>query len=126
MVDFEFATEDGSAKTKRSLEKLALRRGGFLRNLDSAENSEAGFPAISDSEKSDLADALEHAGGYARKLNDPDYNYVIHSNFHLCSACRCTGIFRSSPYYLPPPDSRWSGIHINPSLPESDASLLKR
>ena len=86
------------------------------------------FRAISDSGKSGLADALRVILAVMHEeLNDPDYNFVIHSSL--------------SPTVVTPGALHWhlqikpvqtipagfemgSGIHINPSLPEADASLL--
>ena len=87
------------------------------------------FQAISDSEKSDLADALRSMLVVMReKLNDPDYNYVIHSNLSPSVApAALHWHLQIKPILTTPAGFEMgSGIHINPSLPESDASLLKR
>jgi UDPglucose--hexose-1-phosphate uridylyltransferase len=87
------------------------------------------FQGISDSEKSDLADALRSMLVVMReKLNDPDYNYVIHSNLSPSVAPAALHWHLQIKPILSTPAGfeMGSGIHINPSLPESDASLLKR
>jgi UDPglucose--hexose-1-phosphate uridylyltransferase len=88
---------------------------------------EADFGAVSEEEKADLAAAL--LGSLSRlhgKLQDPDYNYVIHS---------------AAQYRAEEPQLHWylqiqprlttragfeigSGMRINPSLPEEDAQFL--
>ena len=87
------------------------------------------FQAISDSEKSDLADALRTMlTGMREKFNDPDYNYVIHSSLSptVVPAALHWHLQIKPILTIPAGFEMGSGIHINPSLPESDASLLKR
>jgi UDPglucose--hexose-1-phosphate uridylyltransferase len=85
------------------------------------------FQAISDSEKSDLADALRAILSVMReKLNDPDYNYVIHSSLSPTVAPAALHWHLQIKPILTTPAGFEMGseIHINPSLPESDATLL--
>jgi UDPglucose--hexose-1-phosphate uridylyltransferase len=85
------------------------------------------FQAISDSEKPDLADALRAILSVMReKLNDPDYNYVIHSSLSPTVAPAALHWHLQIKPILTTPAGFEMGseIHINPSLPESDASLL--
>jgi UDPglucose--hexose-1-phosphate uridylyltransferase len=88
----------------------------------------ADFGDISDTEKSDLSCALHNIlKKLYRKLNDPDYNYIINT---------------SARYRTQEPQVHWylqimprlmtragfeigSGMSINPSLPEDDANLLR-
>lgn len=90
---------------------------------------QASFGQISDQSKSDLATALRDIlAKLHRKLNDPDYNYIINT---------------SSQYRANEPQLHWylqirprlttqagfeigSGISINPSLPEEDGNFLKK
>lgn len=92
------------------------------------KNHRADFGNISDEEKADLAKMLrEILSRIYHKLNDPDYNYIIHS---------------SARYRAGEPQVHWylqirprlttragfeigSGISINPSLPEADADFLR-
>jgi UDPglucose--hexose-1-phosphate uridylyltransferase len=89
---------------------------------------QADFGQISDKEKSDLASALQSVlTRLYEKLNDPDYNYVIHTSpryregepqFHWYLQIR--------PRMTTPAGFEiGSGISINPSLPESDAVFLR-
>ena len=89
---------------------------------------QADFGKISDEEKSDLVIILKILLSiYYTKLNDPDYNYNINT---------------SARYRTQEPQVHWylqimprlmtragfeigSGMSINPSLPEDDASLLR-
>jgi UDPglucose--hexose-1-phosphate uridylyltransferase len=92
------------------------------------KNHQADFGRVTDAEKSDLASALQFLlTKLYKKLNDPDYNYVINT---------------SPQYRAGEPQFHWyleirprlttqagfeigSGMSINPSLPESDADFLK-
>jgi UDPglucose--hexose-1-phosphate uridylyltransferase len=89
----------------------------------------ANFGDITDDEKTGLAGALQSALALIReKLNDPDYNFVIHSasfadaieapawHWHVQLQPRLT---------TPAGFEMGSGIRINPSLPEADAAFLK-
>lgn len=87
------------------------------------------FCDISEDEKSDFAGALlKVLLIHKKKLNDPDYNYVIQGN--TSSSDKET---RALHWYLqikprmavPAGFEMGSGMHINPSLPELDAALLK-
>lgn len=87
----------------------------------------ADFGDVSDEEKAELAPVLRDSlARLHRKLNDPDYNYVINT---------------SARYRADEPQLHWylqirprlttragfeigSGISINPSLPEEDAKFL--
>ena len=88
----------------------------------------AHFGDISAEERADLASSLyTMLQGVQKRLNDPDYNYVIHS---------------SAKYRTDEPQAHWflqfgprlttragfeigSGMSINTSLPEEDASFLR-
>lgn len=92
------------------------------------KNHKADFGEISDEEKSDLAVSLHHMlKKLNHKLHDPDYNYVINT---------------SARYRAQQPQLHWylqirprlmtsagfeigSGMNINPSIPEEDATYLK-
>ena len=85
------------------------------------------FRAISDSGKSGLADALRAILAVMReKLNDPDYNFVIHSSLSPTVAPGALHWhLQIKPILtIPAGFEMGSGIHVNPSLPEADASLL--
>jgi UDPglucose--hexose-1-phosphate uridylyltransferase len=87
------------------------------------------FQAISDFEKSAMADALRVILAVMReKLNGPDYNYAVHSSLSPTVApAALHWHLQIKPILTTPAGFEMgSGIHINPSLPESDASLLKR
>lgn len=89
----------------------------------------ADFGLIADREKADLAGMLRIVTGRLyRRLNDPDYNYVVHS---------------AARYRAREPQLHWyvqlqprlttragfeigSGVSINPSLPEADAAFLRQ
>jgi UDPglucose--hexose-1-phosphate uridylyltransferase len=93
------------------------------------KNHQASFGQISTESKSDLAFALQGIlAKLDRKLNDPDYNYILHT---------------SPQYKSDEPQLHWylqirprlttqagfeigSGISINPSLPEENAAFLKK
>ncbi len=87
------------------------------------------FGDISENEKSSFVEALQSALARLRdKLNDPDYNFVIHSapvvdtthaltlHWHVQIQPRLT---------TPAGFEMGSGIRINPSLPEADAAFLR-
>lgn len=89
----------------------------------------ADFGKISDEEKTDLVVILQSIlSKYYKKLNDPDYNYIINT---------------SARYEAGEPHLHWyfqirprlttragfeigSGISINPSIPEEDAAFLRK
>ena len=89
---------------------------------------QACFSQIQDLEKEGLAAALHDVlGRLSRKLNDPDYNYTINSaanykegepHIHWHLQIRPRLITRAG-------FEIGSGISINPSVPEKDASFLK-
>jgi len=86
------------------------------------------FGEINEREIADLSQALKKILlAYYDRLDNPDYNYIIHS---------CSRQKRETPYlhwYLrirprittPAGFEIGSGVHINPSLPENDARILK-
>lgn len=88
----------------------------------------ADFGSITDSEKTDLSQALRSIlFKYYDKLNDPDYNYIIntsarfeagepHLHWYLQIRPRLT---TKAGFEI------GSGISINPSLPEEDADFLR-
>jgi UDPglucose--hexose-1-phosphate uridylyltransferase len=89
----------------------------------------ADFGDISEAEKTALAEVLQSVLARLReKLNDPDYNFVIHSvpfadaieapalHWHVQIQPRLT---------TPAGFEMGSGIRINPSLPEADAAFLR-
>ena len=85
------------------------------------------FRSISDSGKSDLAHALRVILATMRaKLNDPDYNFVIHSSLSPTVAPDALHWhLQIKPVLtIPAGFEMGTGIRINPSLPEADASLL--
>ncbi|MGQ4650297.1 galactose-1-phosphate uridylyltransferase [Lyngbya aestuarii] len=91
------------------------------------KNHQADFGSVSDQEKSDFALILKQVlANLYEKLNNPDYNYVIHT---------------AARYKAEEPQLHWycqilprtttpagfeigSGMSINPSLPEFDADFL--
>ena len=93
------------------------------------KNHGADFASISDKEKEDFSIILrETLGRLYKKLNDPDYNYIINT---------------SAKYRSDEPQMHWylqirprlitqagfeigSGISINPSIPEEDAIFLNK
>jgi UDPglucose--hexose-1-phosphate uridylyltransferase len=88
---------------------------------------QANFGDISDNEKEDLADALNHVLTMLHdKLNDPDYNYVINTaSRHKSGAPHLHWYVQILPRLTTRAGFEiGSGISINPSLPESDAEFL--
>lgn len=88
----------------------------------------ADFAQISEQETSDLADMLKNIlSALCDRLNDPDYNYIIHS----CSAPHCKSAalhwyLQIRPRTVTPAGFEiGSGVYINPSLPEDNAAVLK-
>jgi UDPglucose--hexose-1-phosphate uridylyltransferase len=85
------------------------------------------FRTISDSGKSDLAHALRVILAAMReKLNDPDYNFVIHSSLSptVAPGALHWHLQIKPVLTIPAGFEMGTGIRINPSLPEADASLL--
>jgi UDPglucose--hexose-1-phosphate uridylyltransferase len=85
------------------------------------------FRCISDSGKSDLAEALRAILAAIReKLNDPDYNFVIHSSLSptVAPGALHWHLQIKPVLTIPAGFEMGTGIRINPSLPETDASLL--
>jgi len=87
------------------------------------------FGDISDAEKTGLAEGIRLAlARLSEKLNDPDYNFVIHS-----APFADTGEVAALHWHVqiqphlttPAGFEMGSGIRINPSLPEADAAFLK-
>lgn len=119
-------------------DRIILENGTFLAFVPFAaqvpfetwimpKDHQADFGNISEVEKNDFSEILRQAlSRLFEKLNDPDYNYVIHT---------------SPRYRAGEPHLHWhlqiqprlttragfeigSGISINPSLPEQDAAFL--
>jgi len=119
-------------------DRIILENGTFLAFVPFAaqvpfetcimpKDHQADFGNISEVEKNDFSEILRQAlSRHFEKLNDPDYNYVIHT---------------SPRYRAGEPHLHWylkiqprlttragfeigSGISINPSLPEQDAAFL--
>jgi len=84
---------------------------------------------ISDEEKPDFADSiLKVLSIFKIKLNEPDYNYVIQGNTSYSGKEMQTlhWYLQIKPRMaIPAGFEMGSGMHINQSLPESDAALLK-
>jgi UDPglucose--hexose-1-phosphate uridylyltransferase len=87
------------------------------------------FRDITDGEKPDFADSLQKVLSSLKiQLNDPCYNYVIQGNSYYSDQEK-----KALHWYLqikprietPAGFEMGSGMHINTSLPESDAVLLK-
>ena len=124
----------------RDRRRVILENGSFLAFIPFAADvpfeiwimplkHQADFGHISDAEKTDMAAALQSVlSRLHRKLNDPDYNYVI------TTAARYRAGEPQLHWYLqisPRLTTRagfeiGSGISINPSLPEQDAEFLLR
>jgi UDPglucose--hexose-1-phosphate uridylyltransferase len=90
---------------------------------------QADFGAISDAEKGHLASALW--GALSRlhsKLQDPDYNYVIHSAAqHKAGEPQLHWYLQIQPRLTTQAGFEiGSGMRINPSLPEKDAQFLNK
>ena len=85
------------------------------------------FGQITPVEKADLAEALHVLlTRLARKLHDPDYNYVIYSSSRLANEPQNHWYVRIRPRLVTRAGFEiGSGIRINPSLPEADAAYLK-
>jgi UDPglucose--hexose-1-phosphate uridylyltransferase len=89
---------------------------------------QADFCEIDEHEETDLSKALSDIlSAYRDRLDNPDYNYIIHS---------CTRQNEMTPYLhwyvqirpritTPAGFEIGSGVHINVSLPEEDARILK-
>jgi UDPglucose--hexose-1-phosphate uridylyltransferase len=87
------------------------------------------FGLISRQEKEDLAGALQDAlQGLHDKLNDPSYNYVIHSYSRQHSIVPYLHWYLQIRPRLTAPTGleMGSGMSVNPSLPEQDAEMLRR
>jgi len=88
----------------------------------------AGFDETNEREIADLSEALKNILlAYYDKLDNHDYNYIIHS---------CSRQKGETPYLhwylqirpritIPAGFEIGSGVHINPSLPEDDARILR-
>jgi UDPglucose--hexose-1-phosphate uridylyltransferase len=87
------------------------------------------FGNIVDKEKASLAEELQSALARLReKLNDPDYNFVIHSALFpgAGEAAALHWYVQIQPHLtIPAGFEMGSGVRINPSLPEADAAFLK-
>ncbi|MGB5158886.1 galactose-1-phosphate uridylyltransferase [Desulfobacterium sp. N47] len=86
------------------------------------------FGDISENEKAGLAESLQSVIACLRfKLNDPDYNFVIHSIpfAEVLEAQALHWYVHIQPRLTTPAGFEMgSGIRINPSLPEDDAAFL--
>ncbi len=87
------------------------------------------FGKIDEYEKRDLAKALMNIlSALKEKLDDPDYNYIIHS----CSQQNCLKPYIHWHMQIRPRTTTpagfeiGSGIHINVSLPEDNAKTLRK
>jgi len=86
------------------------------------------FGRITESERLHLAEAMKNVlKAYRDRLEDPDYNYVIHS----CSRQKADVPYLHWHLQIRPRTAVQagfeigSGIHINTSLPEEDAKVLR-
>jgi UDPglucose--hexose-1-phosphate uridylyltransferase len=86
------------------------------------------FGQITTVEKDDLAQALHVLlARLARKLHDPDYNYVFNSSSRLANAFQNHWYVRIRPRLTTRAGFEiGTGIRINPSLPEADAAYLTK
>ena len=89
----------------------------------------ADFGDIAEDEKTGLAEALQSVLARIREtLNDPDYNFVIHS-VPFADAVEAPALHwyvQIQPRLTTPAGFEMgSGIRINPSLPEADAAFLR-
>ncbi len=93
------------------------------------KHHEADFARLDETQKADLAGVLKRSlSGLSEQLNDPDYNYIIHSA--SSAECRSPALH----WYLqirpristPAGFEIGSGVMINPSWPEDNASLLRK
>jgi UDPglucose--hexose-1-phosphate uridylyltransferase len=86
------------------------------------------FGGLTDEERADFAAALHSVlGKLDEACGDPDYNYVIHSSAG-CGAdeAHLHWHLQLMPRLVTPAGFEMgSGIHINPSIPEEDAALLR-
>jgi len=90
---------------------------------------EADFGSISFGQKTALAEALHHVlGRLHTKLADPDYNYVINSSpQYAAGEPHLHWYVEIRPRLVTPAGFELgTGIRINPSLPESDATFLNQ
>lgn len=87
----------------------------------------ADFEQITDEEQIDLASILQTFLVRLRsELHDPDYNYVINSSIRRGADEYLHWYVRVRPRLITRAGFEiGSGIRINPSLPESDAALLR-
>jgi len=87
------------------------------------------FGLASERERADLACALKDTlQRYQDTLGDPDYNYVINTYSRQPTMLRYLHWFVQIQPRLTTPAGfeMGSGMHINPSLPEDDAAVLRR
>ncbi len=123
-----------------SRERLLWENGSFLAFVPFAaevpfevwivpKRHQADFGDIRDQEKADLARTLQNVlSRLHRKLDDPDYNYIINT-----AARYRSGEPQLHWYFLIRPRLKTragfeigSGISINPSLPEENAAFLRK
>jgi UDPglucose--hexose-1-phosphate uridylyltransferase len=87
------------------------------------------FGLISNQEKISLADALHTIlKRLYENLNDPDYNYIIHSfSRQKPTVPHLHWYIQIRPRLTTPAGFEiGSGLHINPSIPEEDAKILRQ
>lgn len=88
----------------------------------------ADFADISERQTGDLAAALKSIlSALCERLNDPDYNYIIHSCSRTKSAAAGLHWYvQIRPRTVTPAGFEiGSGVQINPSLPEENAEILR-
>lgn len=85
------------------------------------------FSEISELEKGDFAKSLVSVlSGLQMHLNDPDYNFVIQTNTRARKENRALHWYLQIKPRMSTPAGfeMGSGMHINPTFPESDAQIL--
>jgi UDPglucose--hexose-1-phosphate uridylyltransferase len=91
------------------------------------KNHRSDFGQISDESKADLGLALRNIlGRLHKKLNDPDYNYLINTSPHYrANEPQLHWYLQIRPRLITPAGFEiGSGVSINPSFPEADADFL--
>ncbi len=85
------------------------------------------FGAVTFDEKLDLAYMLQQTlGMIRRRLNNPDFNYVIYSSTRYGNAPQLHWYLRIRPRLVTRAGFEiGTGMRINPSLPEADAAFLR-
>lgn len=90
---------------------------------------QAGFGAINDAEKADIAEILRDClERLTQVLDDPDYNYVIHTAArYKAEEPHLHWYIQIRPRLITPAGFEiGSGMLVNPSLPEDDAEVLRK